>query len=63
MEYIRKAINLDEVREFVAKQSPETKIYIGTDSERLNIAGTWYAASIAQWLHGGEVTNVAARRR
>lgn len=40
---IRKAINLDEVRQFIAKQSPETKVYLGTDSERMNIDGTWYA--------------------
>lgn len=43
MEYVRKAIDFDEVREFITKQSPETKIYIGTDSERLNIGGVWYA--------------------
>lgn len=40
---IRKAIDLDEVRNFISKQTPETKIYIGTDSERMNIDGTWYA--------------------
>jgi predicted RNase H-related nuclease YkuK (DUF458 family) len=40
---IRKAIDLDEVRNFISVQSPETKVYIGTDSERMNIDGTWYA--------------------
>ena len=40
---IRKAIDLDEVRTFISTQSPETKVYIGTDSERMNIDGTWYA--------------------
>jgi predicted RNase H-related nuclease YkuK (DUF458 family) len=40
---IRKAIDLDEVRKFISVQSPETKVYIGTDSERMNIDGTWYA--------------------
>lgn len=40
---VRKAINLDEVRKFIAAQSPETKVYLGTDSERLNIDGVWYA--------------------
>lgn len=40
---IRKAIDLDEVRQFITKQSPETKVYLGTDSERMNIDGTWYA--------------------
>jgi uncharacterized protein len=36
-------INLDEVRNFIESQSPETKIYIGCDSERLKIDGVWYA--------------------
>ena len=40
---IRKAIDLDEVRKFISNQSPETKVYLGTDSERMNIDGTWYA--------------------
>jgi predicted RNase H-related nuclease YkuK (DUF458 family) len=36
-------INIDEVREFIEKQSPQTKIYIGGDSERFKIDKTWYA--------------------
>jgi predicted RNase H-related nuclease YkuK (DUF458 family) len=36
-------INLDEVREFITKQTPETKIYIGCDSERFKIDKVWYA--------------------
>jgi predicted RNase H-related nuclease YkuK (DUF458 family) len=36
-------INLEEVKEFIAKQSPETKIYIGCDSERFRIGNNWYA--------------------
>ncbi len=36
-------INLEEVKEFIAKQSPETKIYIGCDSERFRIGNDWYA--------------------
>lgn len=40
---IRKKIDLDEVRTFIAEQTPETKVYIGTDSERMNIDGVWYA--------------------
>lgn len=36
-------INLDEVREFISKQTPETKIYIGCDSERFKIDKVWYA--------------------
>lgn len=36
-------INLEEVREFISKQTPETKIYIGCDSERFKIDKVWYA--------------------
>jgi predicted RNase H-related nuclease YkuK (DUF458 family) len=36
-------INLDEVREFIESQSPETKIYLGCDSERMKVDGHWYA--------------------
>ena len=36
-------INLDEVRNFIESQSPETKIYIGCDSERLRVDGVWHA--------------------
>jgi predicted RNase H-related nuclease YkuK (DUF458 family) len=32
-----KKINIDEVREFIAAQSMETKIYIGGDSERVHL--------------------------
>ena len=36
-------INLIEVKEFIKKQSPETKIYLGCDSERFKIDKVWYA--------------------
>jgi predicted RNase H-related nuclease YkuK (DUF458 family) len=36
-------LNLDEVKDFIQNQSPETKIYIGCDSERLRVDGVWYA--------------------
>ena len=38
-----KPINLNEVKTFIVSQSPETKIYLGCDSERMKIDGTWYA--------------------
>ncbi len=38
-----KKMNLDEVKEFILSQSPETKIYLGADSERMNIDDVWYA--------------------
>ena len=40
---MRKAINIDEVRNFIMAQTPETKIYIGGDSERFLIGKDWYA--------------------
>lgn len=36
-------IDIDEVRTFIEAQSPETKIYIGGDSEKLLINGVWFA--------------------
>jgi predicted RNase H-related nuclease YkuK (DUF458 family) len=40
---MRKQIDIEEVRQFIAEQTPETKIYIGGDSERFNIGTDWYA--------------------
>jgi len=40
---LRKKMNVDEVAKFIRNQTPETKIYIGGDSERFQIDGTWYA--------------------
>jgi predicted RNase H-related nuclease YkuK (DUF458 family) len=36
-------LDLDVVKEFIARQSPETKIYLGCDSERFRLDGMWYA--------------------
>ena len=38
-----KRIDIDEVKTFIDAQSPETKIYLGADSERVNIGNDWYA--------------------
>ena len=35
--------DLEEVKNFIANQSDETKIYLGADSERFEINGVWYA--------------------
>jgi predicted RNase H-related nuclease YkuK (DUF458 family) len=58
--------NIDEIRDFIAEQSLETKIYIGCDSERTRIDGVWhavYTAAIVVHIDGkhgcklfGEVT-------
>jgi predicted RNase H-related nuclease YkuK (DUF458 family) len=36
-------IDLQQVRQFIESQTPETRIYLGCDSERLRIDGRWYA--------------------
>ena len=36
-------LNLDEVKQYIDAQSPETKIYLGCDSERFRMDGVWYA--------------------
>jgi predicted RNase H-related nuclease YkuK (DUF458 family) len=38
-----KKIDLAEVKAFIEAQGPETKIYLGCDSERLKVNGEWYA--------------------
>lgn len=35
-------INIDEVREYLEQQSEETKVYLGCDSERVNVRGVWH---------------------
>jgi predicted RNase H-related nuclease YkuK (DUF458 family) len=40
---IRKEINIQEVQQFIKSCSPETKVYIGGDSERFMIDNVWYA--------------------
>jgi predicted RNase H-related nuclease YkuK (DUF458 family) len=36
-------ININKVAEFIKAQTPETKIYLGCDSERMRIQNEWYA--------------------
>jgi predicted RNase H-related nuclease YkuK (DUF458 family) len=38
-----KKFDIDEVRDFIARQTPETKVYIGCDSYRFKKEGVWYA--------------------
>ena len=38
-----KKLNLEEVKAFIDAQTPETKVYLGVDSERFNMNGVWYA--------------------
>jgi uncharacterized protein len=36
-----KEIDIDELKEFILAQGPDTKIYFGADSERVNVDGKW----------------------
>lgn len=38
-----KNFNIEEVREYLANQGPDTKVYLGADSERIRVNGVWYA--------------------
>lgn len=64
-----KKLNLDEVKEFILSQSPETKVYLGADSERMNIDGVWYADYILAVVvhidgcHGCKIFGEVTRER
>ena len=59
-------IDIEEVKQYINTQTPETRIYIGVDSERIKINRVWYAdytAAIVVHIDGkhgcklfGEVT-------
>ena len=38
-----KKLDINEVKNFLATQSENTKVYIGADSERFMLDGKWYA--------------------
>jgi predicted RNase H-related nuclease YkuK (DUF458 family) len=38
-----KKINIAEVKKFIDAQGPDTKVYLGADSECFRIGGLWYA--------------------
>lgn len=38
-----RTFNIQEVKDFITAQSAETKVYLGADSERVNVDGLWYA--------------------
>lgn len=40
---MRKRLDIQEIKSFIESQSPETKIYLGADSERYKNNGKWYA--------------------
>jgi predicted RNase H-related nuclease YkuK (DUF458 family) len=64
-----KEINFEEVKEYLSKCGPETKIYIGADSERINIDNTWHVDVMAVLIihvdakHGGKFFGQIRRER
>lgn len=40
---LRKKMDIEKVAEYIRAQSPETKIYLGGDSERFMLDEVWYA--------------------
>lgn len=40
---LRKEMNIEEVKQYIQEQSPETKVYIGADSERFLVNNQWHA--------------------
>jgi predicted RNase H-related nuclease YkuK (DUF458 family) len=41
MHEVRQKIDIDELKQYIAECSTETKIYFGADSERINVDGKW----------------------
>jgi predicted RNase H-related nuclease YkuK (DUF458 family) len=37
------SFDVEQVKQFIASSSPETKVYLGADSERVSVAGRWFA--------------------
>lgn len=64
-----KKIDLNEVKAFIDTCGPDTKIYLGCDSERLRVGGVWYADYIIAIVvhidgkHGGKVFGQITRER
>ena len=38
-----KQFDIDEVKEYIRQSTPESKIYLGCDSERVRYERVWYA--------------------
>lgn len=64
-----KKIDIQEVRDFIANQSKQTKIYIGGDSERINTKDGWiidYTLAIVVHIdgkHGAKVFGEIQREK
>jgi predicted RNase H-related nuclease YkuK (DUF458 family) len=66
---ILKELDIDEVKDYIKAQSPETKVYLGADSERHKINGEWFADYITAVVvhidgeHGCKVFGGVKRER
>ena len=66
---ILKELNIDEVKDYINSQSPESKVYLGADSERHKINGEWFADYITAVVvhidgeHGCKVFGGVRRER
>ena len=55
----RQNMNIEEVAKFINAQAPDTKIYIGADSERFLINNVWHADyTLAVVVHYGVIVVV-----
>ena len=66
---ILKELDIDEVKEYIKAQSPQSRVYLGADSERNKINGEWYADYITAVVvhidgeHGCKVFGGVKRER
>ena len=66
---LKKEIDIDEVAAFLDTCGPETKVYIGADSERFQINGEWFADYILAVVvhidgcHGCKIFGAVKRER
>lgn len=66
---MNRKIDIQEVRDFIKSQSPETKIYIGGDSERIHLKDEWvvdYTLAIVVHIdgkHGAKIFGEVQREK
>jgi predicted RNase H-related nuclease YkuK (DUF458 family) len=64
-----KKLNIQQVKDFIEAQGPDTKVYLGADSERFEMNGDWYAdytlAVVVHidGLHGCKIFGEVVRER
>ena len=66
---MNKEINFEEVKEYLSKCGPESKIYIGADSERIMVDNVWHVDVMCCLIvhidskHGGKMFGQIRRER